>query len=131
MPTRRPRHGSASGPPPSGAGEPRRSGPADAARTEPARAASLPPGAKPRVTARCAWQVVEGEAVLLDVQGRRIMGLNATGSFVFGLIDGARTLDSLAAAVAERFGIERDRASADLSAFLGGLRQRGLIEVDA
>jgi hypothetical protein len=72
--------------------------------------------------------VVEGEAVLLDLQGRRIMGLNAVASLAFGLIDGKRTVGDLAAVVAGRFGVAEERALADLAAFLGDLRARGLLE---
>jgi hypothetical protein len=72
--------------------------------------------------------VVEGEAVLLDLQGRRIMGLNPVGSFVFGLIDGVRTVEALSAAVAERFHVDAARARADVRAFLADLRTRGLVE---
>jgi Coenzyme PQQ synthesis protein D (PqqD) len=72
--------------------------------------------------------VVEGEAVLLDLHGRRIMGLNAVGSFVFGLIDGVRTVEALSAAVVERFHVDAARARADVSAFLVDLRTRRLVE---
>lgn len=56
------------------------------------------------------------------------MGLNPVGSFVFGLVDGTRSVADLAAAVAARFGIGADRALADAAAFLGELRARGLLE---
>jgi len=82
----------------------------------------------PCVAPRCAWQVVEGEVVLLDLHGRRIMGLNPVGSFAFQLIDGARTVADLSAAVAARFGIPTDRALADVRLFLGELRRRALVE---
>jgi hypothetical protein len=72
--------------------------------------------------------VVEGEAVLLDLHGRRIMGLNPVGSFTFGLVDGKRAVGDLAAAIAARFGVAEDRALADVAAFLGDLRARGLLE---
>jgi hypothetical protein len=72
--------------------------------------------------------VVEGEAVLLDLHGRRIMGLNPVGSFTFGLVDGKRSVADLAGAVAARFGIEGTRALADVASFLGDLRVRGLVE---
>jgi hypothetical protein len=72
--------------------------------------------------------VVDGEAVLLDLLGRRIMGLNPVGSFVFGLVDGGRTVGGLAAAVAARFGVSEERALADVASFLGDLRSRGLVE---
>jgi hypothetical protein len=72
--------------------------------------------------------VVQGEAVLLDLQGRRIMGLNPVGSFAFGLVDGRRSVGDLAVAIAARFGIGEERALADVAAFLGDLRARGLLE---
>jgi hypothetical protein len=84
--------------------------------------------AVPRVAARCAWQVVEGEAVLLDVHGRRIMGLNPVGSFVFGRVDGVRSVDAISGEVAARFRVAEERARADVAAFLGELATRGLLE---
>jgi hypothetical protein len=72
--------------------------------------------------------VVEGEAVLLDLEGRRIMGLNPAGSFSFGLLDGRRTVADLASAVAARFGVEPERARADVETFLSALAARGLVE---
>jgi len=72
--------------------------------------------------------VVEGEAVLLDLEGRRVLGLNPVGSFVWGLLDGSRAPTDLAGAVAARFGIGADRARADVDAFLADLHGRGLID---
>lgn len=82
----------------------------------------------PRVSPRCAWQVAGGEAVLLDLTGKRLVGLNATGSFVLPLIDGRRTVPELARAVAQRFGVAAARAEADLGVFLGDLARRGFVE---
>jgi hypothetical protein len=82
----------------------------------------------PRISERCAWQVVEGEAVLLDLLGKRLAGLNPTGSFVFPLLDGVRTEDELAAAVADRFAVGREQAAADLRSFLADLTRRGFVE---
>lgn len=91
-------------------------------------AAPLAAPAAPRISGRCTWQVVEGEAVLLDLHGKRLVGLNAAGSFVFPLLDGLRTVGALAAAVAERFGLERARAEVDVRAFLADLARRGFVE---
>ncbi len=82
----------------------------------------------PRISERCAWQVVEGEAVLLDLLGKRLAGLNPTGSFVFPLLDGVRTEEELAAAVADRFSVGREQAAADLRVFLADLTRRGFVE---
>jgi len=82
----------------------------------------------PRVSPRCAWQVVDGEAVLLDLTGKRLVGLNAVGSYLLPLVDGRRSLPELAASVAERFGVAASRAEADVAAFLHDLAGRGFIE---
>ncbi len=82
----------------------------------------------PRISSRCAWQVVDGEAVLLDLTGKRLVGLNAVGSFLLPLVDGRRTVRELAAAVGERFGVAAPRAEADVLAFLRDLARRGFIE---
>lgn len=100
----------------------------DPARAGAGREVAVALGARPRISPRCTWQVVEGEAVVLDLQGRRLLGLNQAASFVFPLLDGARTVAGLAAELAERFGIEQRAAEADLRAFLADLAQRGLVE---
>lgn len=74
--------------------------------------------------------MVEGEAVLLDLAGRTIMGLNPVGSFAWGLLDGRRTVAEVAAAVAAHFAVGAERAAADLGLFLADLRDRGLIETE-
>jgi hypothetical protein len=84
----------------------------------------------PRPSNRCVAQVVEGEVVLLDLHGRQLVGLNRVGSFVFGLLDGVRTVSALAAAVAERFAVEPDRAERDVAAFLVEMRRRGFVDAD-
>ena len=82
----------------------------------------------PRISPTCAWQVVGGEAVLLDLHGRRLAGLNATGSFLFPLLDGARTVAELTAELGARFGLEAARAETDVVAFLSDLSRRGFVE---
>lgn len=100
----------------------------DPAGAEPGPAPLVALCATPRISGRCAWQVVEGEAVVLDLHGKRVLGLNRVGSFVFPLLDGARTVGGLAASVAERFGVEVRRAEADLRVFLAELARRGFVE---
>ena len=66
--------------------------------------------------------------MLLDLHGKRLAGLNAAGSFLFPLLDGVRTVEELAAAVAERFGVGQERAGADVRSFLADLARRGFVE---
>ncbi len=67
--------------------------------------------------------------MILDLEGHKLMGLNPTGSFVWGFLDGRHTLAQIAVAVAERFQVPADRAAADVSAFAAVLSKRGLIEI--
>lgn len=57
------------------------------------------------------------------------MGLNAVGSFAWGLLDGGRTLAQIAEAVAGRFEIGAEQAASDLGTFFAALKARGLVEV--
>lgn len=107
---------------------PRGPGGAHAAGARPGAAPLVALGATPRVSARCAWQVVADEAVVLDLQGRRVLGLNRVGSFVLPLLDGGRTVGGVAAMVAERFGVDVRRAEADVRVFLAELARRGFVE---
>ncbi len=67
--------------------------------------------------------------MLLDLEGRKVMGLNAVGSLAWGLLDGQRTLSQIAGAVAARFEIDAAQAASDLGSFFAGLAARGLVEV--
>ena len=73
-----------------------------------------------------AWQMIGDEAVVMNLAGARVLGLNPTGALVWSLLD---ELDErgLAEAVAERFAIDADAARDDIQAFLGLLRERGLV----
>lgn len=106
----------------------RRDGGGDPASSTVAVAHPLRLDQTPRRTDRCAWQVVEGEAVLLDLEGRMLLGLNAVGSFLWPLVDGARTVAQLGDAVAAAFGVEPGRARDDAARFLLDLQRRGLVQ---
>jgi hypothetical protein len=106
---------------------PDRRGGADAC-DEPRSASALSLDSAPRPSARCAWQVFEGEAVIIDLEGHRLMGLNPTGSLVWGLLNGRRSLAEISGAVADRFQVPPERAAADVSAFAELLSRRGFIE---
>ena len=73
-----------------------------------------------------AWQMIGEEAVVMNLAGSRVLGLNPTGALVWSLLE-ERDEDGLAAAVAERFAIDTEAARGDIRAFLGLLRERGLV----
>ncbi len=65
-------------------------------------------------------------AQVMDMNG--IMTLNATGRCVWELLAEERSVDDLAAAVAERFDVDSERARTDVQAFLDDITRLGLLE---
>jgi hypothetical protein len=72
-----------------------------------------------------AWQTVDGEGVVLDIERGRSIGLNAAGALVFSLLE-THDEEGIAEELAGQFEVSRERARADVFRFLSLLRQRGL-----
>ena len=74
------------------------------------------------------WRDVDGEVVVLDLVASRYLGINGSGRVLWlALADGATESERTGALVRE-FGVPEDRARADVLAFVGDLRRRGLLE---
>jgi hypothetical protein len=73
------------------------------------------------------WQVVGSDVVVLDLEGSVYLKLNASGRVLWERLADAADADSLAAALVAEFGVGQDRAKADVDAFIGELRRRGLL----
>lgn len=77
-----------------------------------------------------AWQSIDGETVLLRMQARELLGLNAVGRRIWELADGTRSVDQIAGVLTEEFDVPAERARADTLGFveellaLGALRLR-------
>lgn len=78
------------------------------------------------ISPRVAWQVIGGSAVLLDLDGKRALGLNDAGTFLWPLL-ADHDEDALAAALVREFDVDVDQAHADVRAFLGLLAERGFL----
>lgn len=91
------------------------------------------PGAAPggrdrfRRNPRVAQQVLGGRAVVLHYEGKKMLGLNGSGTRIWGLLDGRLTLDDIASREAEA-GAPRDTAAADVASFVAELWRRDLVE---
>jgi hypothetical protein len=80
-----------------------------------------------RIAPRIAWQVIDGEAVLVDLDEGRSLGLNAAGSLLWPRLP-TSTAEELAELLVATFGIGRDAAARDVEAFLSLLRARRFID---
>jgi hypothetical protein len=80
-----------------------------------------------RIPSRLAWQVIDGEAVLIDLAHGKSLGLNPAGTFVWSLLATQHDEASIAERVAERFDTSPEKVHGDVSAFLAALVERGLL----
>ena len=77
-------------------------------------------------------QTVGGEHLLvplgsqvMDTNG--IITLNETAAFIWGQLKMERTEDELAAALVEKFNVDKETAAADVSSFVLTMQQNGLL----
>lgn len=73
------------------------------------------------------WQHIEGETVVLDVDASEYLAVNGTGSLLWKSLAGGATQAELADALVDTYSIERERAAADVEAFLTLLRKHALL----
>jgi len=69
---------------------------------------------------------ITGKPVLLYPEG--VLLLNPTGAAIVGLCDGQHTVAEMVTELAARYNSPADRLSGDVAAYLGRLRERGLLE---
>jgi hypothetical protein len=65
-------------------------------------------------------------AQVAEVNG--VVTLNATGRYIWELLADECSLDSVAAAVAERFDVDPQRARSDVQVFLEAISRIGMLE---
>jgi hypothetical protein len=73
--------------------------------------------------------VLDGEAVLLELNRGVYFGLNKVGTVVWQLVQEPRTVASIRDAVCEEYGVSPDRCLSDVSGLLERMRDEGLVEV--
>lgn len=81
----------------------------------------------PKIGPNVAWQLVDGEAIVVDLASGTTVGLNPTGTFLWSHIDGGRDLDALADALASHFRVTRDVAESDTREFFDEMSRRALV----
>lgn len=72
------------------------------------------------------YNMIEGEAVLIDLDENEIIRLNEAGSEIWRLIDGKRTVGDIIHQICEIFEVEEKEAERDTIKFL-----RTLIRIEA
>jgi hypothetical protein len=74
------------------------------------------------------WREIDGEVIAVDVEMSTYLGANKAGTLLWRrLADDGATRQELAELLVQTYGIEPDRAAADVDAFLAGLAAQGLL----
>lgn len=81
---------------------------------------------KVKLAPQVAWQVIDGEAVIIDLASGVTVGLNPTGTFIWSKLLEQDDAGAAEAVVCE-YGIARDDAEADVAELIATLRERNLV----
>jgi hypothetical protein len=74
------------------------------------------------------YEVVDGQAVLVDPEGAELLTLNQVGTLVWEALDGRRGPDELATALLGRVsGVGADEFARDIADFLAEVEAAGLV----
>jgi hypothetical protein len=76
-----------------------------------------------------AWRLIDGEAVIITPSDSTMHSLNESGTRIWELINGNRTLGEVAEAVQVEFDVDADRARKDTLWFVECLAKKGLVEI--
>jgi Coenzyme PQQ synthesis protein D (PqqD) len=72
-------------------------------------------------------QEVEGESVLLDLDGGQYFALNEVGGQIWELCDGSRSEGAIVTEVCATYDIDEATAAEDVGDLLNGLAEAGLV----
>jgi hypothetical protein len=85
--------------------------------------------ARPRRAGSMAWQSIDGETVLLNIDARELLGVNEVAARVWALCDGTHTLAEISATIAAEFEVDAETALADARGFVEELHKAGALEL--
>lgn len=71
---------------------------------------------------------MDGEVVALDLHSKTYLAINQTGAVLWPELVQGTTEEQLVQKLEDAFGVSAEQARADISAFVGQLRARNLLE---
>lgn len=73
------------------------------------------------------WREVEGEVIVLDLEGNVYISLNGSGAVCWHALAEGATREEIVRRVTGHFDVDAERAGADVDAFLARLSEHGLL----
>jgi hypothetical protein len=74
-----------------------------------------------------AWQTIDGETVLLDADGKQLIGINDPGARVWALMDGTRSIGDIVRELGDEYDAPADVLLSDVRIFLAELIALGAV----
>jgi hypothetical protein len=84
-----------------------------------------------RISETVTWRKAGEKAVILDMDTSEYYSANDTGTFIWELLSAGKKPEAIASALAEEYGVDRERAGEDTAAFLKDLAKLGIIVPEA
>ncbi len=77
----------------------------------------------------CAFREIEGEVFIVSSKTAGVHLLNPTGTFIWSLLDGDRTIKEIARALTDEFDVDLSVAERDIVDFIDEASVLGIIEL--
>jgi len=88
------------------------------------------PAIVPQPASNLPWRELDGEVFAITPDDGVLHTLNETASFIWGLIDGKRSLGEIETQVLDEFEVTSEQLRDDLTAFLTLLEERRLVQLE-
>ena len=76
-------------------------------------------------------QEVNGETVLLDLEGESYFGLNEVGTRIWQLLKSEQTVGDALSTLADEYNVSREQLESDVSELLDKLTEAGLVSLQS
>ena len=74
------------------------------------------------------WRIIEGEAIVVEVDKGEIIHLNEAGAEIWNVLDGKKTVSDIIKHIRSEFEVREEVAERDTLEFLGQLIDMGIVE---
>ena len=74
------------------------------------------------------WRIIEGEAIVVEVDKGEIIHLNETAAEIWNVLDGKKTVSDIIKHICRAFEVGEAEAERDSLEFLGQLIDMGIVE---
>ena len=85
-------------------------------------------GTEWKIPEHVVFQVLDGQAVVLNLDSGRYFGLNEVGTVFWQGLEQGRSLKQITESLLERYEVDRDVLERDLAELMTDLKQRNLLE---